>query len=325
MGRQGGISWPLPDAAILLAMSNPIFYRLDSISVLDISGADADAIVHNVTTNEVKSLSVGEGRETFVTDVKGKTLGHVFLFREPGCLRMIGPAGQSATLAQHLDHYTIREDATPIVRDGEFSGLVLTSDAAAALDVATLSSGQLAGSTCRIGDTEVRAYTTRWLGEGTIVLLVRPADETRVCQQLQSQSLCSADESEMHSVRTIASFPWFGIDLDDSNLPQEANRDSLAISFTKGCYLGQETVARLDALGQVQKKLVQWSIPDTLPAANTKLMVDEKVVGRLTSVASDGAGGAIAIGYARRSHFDPGASAQGLNDATGDEFTATVV
>jgi folate-binding protein YgfZ len=306
-------------------MSSPIFYRLNSVAVLDVTGADAGMIIHNLTTNEVKSLEVGEGRETFITDVRGKMLGHVCLFREQDSLRMIGPAGQTERLAQHVDRYTIREDATPVIRDEEFVALVLPSEAAAAIGISTQLGEQPSKSTCRIGDTEVSAYSTRWLGEGTVVLLVPRVDENRICETLESQSFTSAGEAEFHRARTIAGFPWYGIDLDDSNLPQEADRDSLAVSFTKGCYLGQETVARLDALGQVQKKLVRWSISGDLPNVNAKLVSEEKTVGRLTSVAADRDGGVSAIGFARRSHFDPGATATGINESTGSEFIGTVV
>ena len=306
-------------------MSNPPFYRLDSIAVLDVTGADAMTIVHNLTTNEVKSLEVGEGRETFVTNVKGKTLGHVFLFREEDSLRMIGPAGQSESLAQHVDRYTIREDAKPVIRDRDFTALVLPSDSAAAFGISDNRGGQPSRLAIQIGDTDVSAYTTRWLGEGTVVVLVPTENAETSCKAIEGKSLSCESQSEFHQVRTIAGFPWFGIDLDDSNLPQEADRDSVAVSFTKGCYLGQETVARLDAMGQVQKKIVRWSLSGGLPEVNAKLQSEEKTVGRLTSVATDPEGGVIAIGFARRSHFDPGATATGTSESTGAEFTATVI
>lgn len=306
-------------------MNTPTFYRLDAVAVLDVTGKDASDIVHNLTTNEVKSLDVGEGRETFITDVRGKTLGHVFLFRESGFLRLIGPAGQSERLSQHIDRYTIREDATPVIHDLEFIAIVLPREAAAGIGISSQPGDQPLSSTCRIGEAEINAYSTRWLGEGTVVLLVPGVDEQQVRETLKSQTFRSAGEPEFHRARTIAGFPWYGIDLDDSNLPQEADRDSLAVSFTKGCYLGQETVARLDALGQVQKKLVRWSISGHVPNVNAKLVSAEKTVGRLTSVAADREGGAIAIGFARRSHFDPGATATGINESTGSEFIGTVL
>ncbi|MEM9645941.1 MAG: hypothetical protein AAF989_13200, partial [Planctomycetota bacterium] len=137
------------------------------------------------------------------------------------------------------------------------------------------------------------------------------------------------DELAFHARRVLTGFPWYGIDLDESNLPQEADRDAKVIDFNKGCYLGQETVARLDALGKVQRKLVTWGIGGGVPARNAKLMAGEKAVARLTSVAGvetvpeeslaiwkDRIDSlpfeltSIAIGFARRSHFEPGAVAR---------------
>ena len=78
--------------------------------------------------------------------------------------------------------------------------------------------------------------------------------------------------------------PWFGRDIDDSNLPQELLRDDKAISFNKGCYLGQETVARIDAMGKVNRVLVPVSIDAELPVGS-ELVVGDKAMGKLTSVA----------------------------------------
>ena len=97
-------------------MSTLRFFRLPSISLLDVTGRDAMRIVHNLTTNDVASLDDQGGRESFVTDVKGKTIGHVFVFRDGASLRLIGPAGQSARIAAHVDRYTIVEDVQVAMR-----------------------------------------------------------------------------------------------------------------------------------------------------------------------------------------------------------------
>ncbi len=303
------------------------FRQLERVSVVDVTGVDAATIVHNLTTNEVKSLQPGEGRETFVTDVRGKTLGHVHLFREHDRLRMIGPRGQSAAIAEHVDRYTIREDATAVVRDDDFVAFVLPQPIAKVVCADLDAAGPLRSSECQIGEIRSDAYATRWLGNGTVVLLVPRGDADQVDDALANgggDAWCRGDDASFHHARIAAGYPWYGIDLDATNLPQEADRDDLAISFTKGCYLGQETVARLDALGQVQKKLVGWSISGGLPPAGTTLLSGEKTVGRLTSVTPDDQGGALAIGFARRSHFDPGATATGLIESTGAALTATV-
>ena len=74
------------------------------------------------------------------------------------------------------------------------------------------------------------------------------------------------------AARIEAGMPLFGVDFDDSNLPQEVGRDAEAISFTKGCYLGQETVARIDALGHVNQRIVGVRFSGTeVPAVGTEL------------------------------------------------------
>ena len=76
----------------------------------------------------------------------------------------------------------------------------------------------------------------------------------------------------------------FGVDFDSANLPQEINRDRLAINFNKGCYLGQETVARIDALGHVNQKVVLLQFAgETLPAVGLELQVDGQGVGSVSS------------------------------------------
>jgi folate-binding protein YgfZ len=102
--------------------------------------------------------------------------------------------------------------------------------------------------------------------------------------------------------------PLFGTDFDENNLPQEVGRDREAISFTKGCYLGQETVARIDALGHVNQKLVgvRFSGVD-IPAAGIELMKDGIQVGRVASAAySPQLEAPLALAMVRREANAPG-------------------
>jgi folate-binding protein YgfZ len=83
-----------------------------------------------------------------------------------------------------------------------------------------------------------------------------------------------------------AGWPWYGVDITEDNLPQEVNRNEQAISFTKGCYLGQETVARIDALGHVNRRLAGLRFDaDDLPRPGLELRIDGKGVGTVTSAA----------------------------------------
>ena len=298
-------------------MSDTSAFKLTSTSIIDFRGADASAIVHNLTTNEVKSLQERCGCETFITDVKGKTLGHVMLYRMDDCMRMIGPAGQSSRIAEHADRYTIREDAEPIIRDEEF--VVWAVPKASVESLGIMLNDEVVDQS-----TIAQVYPCSWLGLGSALLVSGIQHTATVEASLAAANIVTVEESEFHRQRVEVGFPWYGVDLNETNLPQEADRDANAISFTKGCYLGQETVARLDAMGQVQKKLVRWKIEGATPESGTPLVVGDKTVGRLTSVVGSN-GGSIAIGMARRSHFEPGSTAQGKIEGNDQEFEARVI
>ena len=318
-------------------------YRLNHLSVVDVSGADSNTIVHNLTTNEVHALGVGEGRETFITDVRGKTLGHVCLFKQDHGLRLIGPPGQSEAICAHVDRYTIREDATAEIRDSDYVGFVITPELAGQCGFGCADETMLKSLSLENDAASVTLQGVAWLGENSVLMCVKADQAERLFELLAAflpasggvpiaelKNLQIGDEAAFHEARVVAGFPWYGIDLDDSNLPQEADRDAETISFTKGCYLGQETVARLDAMGKVQKKLVRWKISGGVPTPNTSLSAEDKKVARLTSIASTDQHGVLAIGFARRSHFEAGASAVGMveSDTAGaceTEITGTVL
>jgi folate-binding protein YgfZ len=118
---------------------------------------------------------------------------------------------------------------------------------------------------------------------------------------------CGFDALE--AARLEAGTPWYGRDITDKNLPQEVARDPLAISFVKGCYIGQETVARIDALGHVNKLLVGVRFPGAshAPEPGTDLTAAGQSVGQITSSAlSPKLGHPLALAYIRRGHHEPG-------------------
>ena len=93
-------------------------------------------------------------------------------------------------------------------------------------------------------------------------------------------------QEDLERARVESGYPLWGVDFDDSHLPQEIRRDELAISFTKGCYLGQETIARLDALGHVNRHLAGVRFEgDKPPPVGTKLSdpTGEQIVGATRS------------------------------------------
>lgn len=125
-------------------------------------------------------------------------------------------------------------------------------------------------------------------------------------QQLSDAGVPKLEGSVIDAARIECGFPEFGTDITSDNLPQEVGRDEAAISFTKGCYLGQETVARIDALGHVNKYLVRLESESELNAGDELFSAtddgkadDRKSIGKVTS-AIRLPGRTLAMGYIRR-------------------------
>jgi len=290
-----------------------LYVLLDALTIVDVVGSDAVAILNNLCTADIKRLQVGLGVEGFVTEVRGRTVGHVCLYLHDDRLRLIGAPDQTERLIAHIDRYIIREQAQPEDQASSWTAYLVSGENARRLaDAWKLSPGEsphlsFTAAPDPLADTLV--YQVPWTGPAVWLCLTPTESPTDLEAAFASLSLTRGTLSDFHAQRVLAGYPWFGSDVDESNLPQEADRNEEAISFTKGCYLGQETVARLDALGQVQKKLVHWQIDTTAPIVpGTELLSGDKKVGKITSTALFG-DHTLAIGYARRSHFDPGSTA----------------
>ena len=109
-------------------------------------------------------------------------------------------------------------------------------------------------------------------------------------------------------LRIAAGIPRYGVDIRERDLPQETEQER-ALNFSKGCYVGQEIVERIRSRGQVRRKFTGFEIDGQLPAAGSKIQVEGKDVGEITSAASlPLAGGErrVALGYIRREAATPG-------------------
>ncbi len=273
---------------------------------------------NNLCTQDLRKLTDGQAVETFITDGKGRTFGHGIAMSVGGEAFFVTVPDQGSKLVPHFDRYIIREDAVLADVSSDFQ-LWLFQDrttAAQAFDISTEAiPGPANVHSLELENQRVILLHAPWIGPDSIlVLLPSGYGDQFMMERLGSEWI----ESDMvhragwERARIQAFWPWYGVDMDDRHLPQELDRDSTAISFNKGCYLGQETIARLDMLGKVQKKLVKISIDSKeCPKAQTVIQADDKEVGSVCSAALDPeSGGCLALAYVKRSHF---ASGQYLN------------
>ena len=260
--------------------------RLDDWSTLAITGADRVTFLQNMCTNDVRALAVGDSCEALLTDVKGKIVGHLIVFAREDSLLLIGVPGQAARWIAHLDRYIIRED-------------VQLADVTERFEWNIVIGGR---SEAEVGDLGRALGPCRQLWtSGVWVAMEGEAARTK-------PRAAEVSDAVWHALRMESGWPLFGVDFDGSHLPQEVSRNAQAISFRKGCYLGQETVARIDALGHVNKQLATVEAADELRAGD-ELSANEQVVGHVTSAAYSPRRKAwVGLAMLRRGHNERGAT-----------------
>lgn len=288
-------------------------------SFVELVGADRAKFLHNLCSNDVLRLAPGQGCEALLLNAKGRVVGHVFVYCSPEALVLDSAPGQSEKLLTHLDRYIIREKVELKDESERFAQLLLAGPQAGELLGglgAEAPQVWLAHGPAEIAGQPVFVRRSGLTGpDAFTVVCFRPQQE-EVLQSLTGAGAVRCGAEAVEAVRIEAGMPQYGTDATEDNLPQELDRNDRAISFTKGCYLGQETVARIDALGHVNRTLVGLRLAGSeAPAAGAELKAGDLVVGRITSAAFSPKFGGVALGYVRRGHNHPGAR---LTTATGE-------
>jgi folate-binding protein YgfZ len=246
--------------------------------------------------------------------------------REDALLILTTP-GQAATLIGHLQRYIVSEDVA--LRDlSDERGLLLVAGARAA-DVLKACCGQwppgelLALADVRIADRPAMLVRVELTQPASYLLLMALVDVSTVDAALVQSGASRVSRPAVEIARLEAGVPLFGQDITSDNLPQEIGRDRQAISFTKGCYLGQETVARIDALGHVNRQLAGLRFEgEVVPPAGEILVFEGKEVGQVTSAAwSPKLNAGLAMALVRRQQAKAGTR---LTSATGEAVVITL-
>ena len=282
-----------------------------------VRGADRQSFLHNFSTNDIKRLVPGTSCEAFFCNAKGRVIGHGLITCRNDEFVIIGSPGQGPPLVTHLDRYVIREDVTLQDVSTEriyvlvFGGDVVTRLAQVvsvptAKDVAA--PWQYENAACEMDGANVRWIEWPIAAPESVLIETSPSEISRVETWLQRQGVTRRDENAVQVARIEAGMPLFGVDFDDRNFPQEIGRDGQAISFTKGCYLGQETVARIDALGHVNQRLAGVRFfGTTLPEPGSELTDAGKNLGHVTSSAfSPKLQAPLVLAMIRRDHTSVG-------------------
>jgi len=281
-----------PQAEYKAASTKAALFDLSDRTQIELTGVDRAQFLHNFCTNEIKKLAPGSGCEAFVTNIKGRILAHVFVFAEEHSLWIDTVPRAEQSLLSHLDRYLITEDVELHARTNELGDLFLSGEQAGGLlnslgcDVSNLRTCDHVVS--QISGIEVTVRRVDLIGVPGFLLSTSREPLAPLWSQLSKAGATPAGSAAFHALRIEAGMPLYGLDLSDDNLAQEAARNVQAISFTKGCYLGQEPIARIDALGHVNRELRGLKLPaGPVPKpGSTVLTADEsQEIGHVTSSA----------------------------------------
>lgn len=302
---------------------------------LRVSGPDAAKFLQNVTTNDVKRLPIGRGREAFVTSLKGRTLAFVTILALPDSILVRSDPGGLSDALPHFQKYGVFDDVEIVDRSLESSEHHLVGPGAEAWLVAagaTLpEADDLAIVATQVLERDVLCVRESPTGRPGFTLIDFGEDHAALGEALgkaaADSKLVRLDDDVFEALRIEAGTPVVGREVLEANLPQEINRDDRAISFVKGCYIGQETVARLDALGHVNRiiKGLLFQPGDPSPPAGASLEADGKNVGAITSAAfSPGWNACVGMALVRVSHAEAGTELSWRDPETGEPRVAVV-
>jgi hypothetical protein len=259
------------------------------LAALVVTGEDRISWLNGLVTCDLArwteaSPSPADARYGLVVSRSGRVLADPILLADGDRVIAVVPAHVTGRLREHLDHYLVMEDAEMAPSDDAFEIWLLHGPLSARVLAAARDAGASGAAFDRTG-----------LG-GAVVLAptARAAELRRVVEGAVHEAAGAiGDAGGWDALRLERGVARFGVDFDEKTYPQEASLEKTAVSFDKGCYLGQEVVCMLEMRGHVKRKLVSIVLDDALGAggANHPMsgadVADESgaPVGEVTSIA----------------------------------------
>ena len=283
------------------------------LGVLEVTGRDRAVFLHAMLSNDVKSLAAGHGCAATFLDVHGKVQAVLVVLALEDRMLLLTPPGLATPTLEALDKYLFSEKASFRDATGEFALLMLAGPEApqTAARLATTAPPEAAWShtTGTIDGLGVRLVRGDGeTGEPEVWVIAGAAEHDRLWRAAVAAGARPVGPTAWESLRVEAGTPAFGRDVDASVLLPEVAGFERLVSYTKGCYIGQEVVVRIRDRGHVNRHLRGLVLEgDAIPPSDSPVIADGAEIGRVTSAAwSPGLKRPIALAYVRRQHAEPG-------------------
>jgi folate-binding protein YgfZ len=289
-----------------------IFIERSSYGTIAFTGGDRASFLHALLTNDIASVTSAQGAYAAYLTPQGRMISDMRVIETGGRILLGVERDVAAPLTQRFDSLVFSEDVQVKDVTSEFSVLGVHGPSAArmiqnatgfsvvglAVQYSTLTSGSL--TIVRDDAFAVPGYD----------VYVPAADSAAMRSKLIEAGAVAASEETGETLRIEAARPRFGVDMSTDTIPLEAGIEDRAISFTKGCYVGQEVIIRVmhRGHGRVARRLVSIVLSgDIVPLRGSKIQIGDRVVGDVTSAtASPKIGAPLALGYVHRDYAEPG-------------------
>jgi folate-binding protein YgfZ len=267
--------------------------------IVRLSGPDRIAWLQGMVTNDVEKLRPGEGTYAANLNAQGKLIAHMTILVDADALWLTLETSNVKKLAGVLEPMIVMEDVMSENCTGQFESIAVLGPSAASL------LETWAGEPLKLE----KLYSHRSLSEDCqhivrddlgFTLWVTAGKADALAAQLEELGAVSIDEATWNIVRVENGLPIYGVDIDETtSLPELGEK---GISYDKGCYIGQEVVARIKYIGHVNRRFVGFVCEgDVPPEPKCKVMLSSKEVGYVTSsVTSMGLNKPVALGFVSR-------------------------
>lgn len=290
-----------------------VYVDLTARAKLRLTGADRVRFLNGQVSNDVCGASAERSVYTGVMTIKGKLCADAFVHAGSDFLLVDAEPELRESLAARLERYVIADDVTIQDVTESFALLHLMDFAA---DAGAPRLPELRAALTALG-TGVWTVGSERYGRAGLDVFYEPSLDAAI-RQLLHAGFTELNADAFEAWRIVAGVPRWGAELDENTMPAEAGVEERAVSYAKGCYIGQEIVSRVKSVGHVNRQLRGLRALDSSPLYEGMVLLavaDDveaqpgKVIGRITSAApSAGHGGAqfVALGYVRRGWETPG-------------------
>ena len=283
------------------------------------SGADRRSYLQGLLTNDIQALTPGTGCYAAWLTPQGRMLTDLYVFESGDTILLDVPAAELSATLQRLDQFIFSEDVQLVDFSSTLESVWIHGPEAATLLDQTLTGvrglvgwpeyhNARAGVSSKNDPRPHFVARNSQLGVPGFVVYVEPGGKADLERALIERGAVVADESALEAARIAAGYPVFGVDMTDDTIPLEAGIEERAISFSKGCYVGQEVIIRVlhRGHGRVARKLVTLRLEAEGAVRGSTIHAGDRQVGAVTSVAVSPEFGSIALGYVHRDFTEAG-------------------